>query len=106
MSRERGNKVGLFSCCQHATQNASTSSKATEEISLALTTKLFTLDAKKVSVRKAGRGQCSSPGWSPLREATSLEILCQIRGKQWRKDYNKKQHETETQVLRKAHMDQ
>lgn len=59
MSRKRGNQVWLFHCRQHATQTASTSSKATEEISLALTTELFTLYAKKVSVRKAGRGQWS-----------------------------------------------
>lgn len=59
MSRKRGNQVWLFRCRQHATQTASTSSKATEEISLALTTELFTLYAKKVSVRKAGRGQWS-----------------------------------------------
>lgn len=89
MSRERGNQVCLFSCCHHAMQTASTSSKATEEISLALTTKLFTRDAKKVSVRKAGRGQWSSPGWSPLREGSALEVLWQISGKQWRMESNK-----------------
>lgn len=52
MSGKRGNQVWLFSSCRHAMKTANTSSKATEEISLALTTKLFTLNAKKVSVRK------------------------------------------------------
>lgn len=63
MNRKRGNQVWLFSSCQHATQTASTSSKPTEEISLALTAKLFTPYAKKVSVRKAGRGQWLRPRW-------------------------------------------
>lgn len=62
---KRGNQVWLFSCCQHTTQTASTSSKVTEEINLALTTKLFTINAKKVSVSKVGRGQWSCPGQSP-----------------------------------------
>lgn len=89
MRSKKGIQVWLFSCCQHTMQTASTSSKATEEISLALTTKLFNLHAKKVSVRKAGRGQWSSRGWPPLIGGTALEVKWQISVKQWRMDSNK-----------------
>lgn len=95
MRSKRGIQVWLFSCCQHTMQTASTSSKATEEISLALTTKLFNLHAKKVSVRKAGRGQWSSRGWPPLTGGTAPEVKWQISGKQLRMDSNKKQHTRE-----------
>jgi len=57
MRRKRGNQVWLFSSCQHATKTVSTGSKATKEISLAPTTKLFTSCAKKVSAGEADRGQ-------------------------------------------------
>lgn len=87
MNRKRRNEVCLFSCSQHAMQYASSRSKATEEISLAPTTKLFARHAKKMSVRKASGGQWFSPG--SLRKSTAREELWKPSGKLWRMDGNK-----------------
>lgn len=62
---------------------SSISGKATKEISLALTTKLFDHYAKKVSVGKVVRGQWSSS------DCFTLEVG-QISGRQCRMDNNKK----------------
>lgn len=86
MRREGGSPVCPFSCCQRAMQTPSNSTKETEKISLALATKLFTFDAKSVSVREAGRGQWSSPACcSPYRRRWPRGIVTNkvVNNREW-----------------------
>lgn len=77
-------------------KTASISSKATEEISLPLTTKLFTLSMPRI---------CLSGKWAVgnglVQAGLPLEKVLSWRYK-WQTDNNKKQHKGEVQVVLKS----